>query len=81
LQKVTPEQVFVAMFLVMVLVYGAICAATPERVLAFRRRHKWSTSFWTGGYFYSSVARIRAMGILLSAVCVSLIAVLVVEVT
>jgi hypothetical protein len=80
LQKVTPAQLFVATFLALVLVYGAFCAATPERVLAFRRKHKWSTSFWTGGYFYSSAGRIRAMGILLSAVCVSLIAILVVEV-
>ena len=69
------ERILQFSFLFLTLSTGLWCVISPESVIRFRRRMKWSESKISGGYHYATKPRTRAAGsfvVLISAVCLYL---------
>ena len=62
------EELFLALFLAVVLASGIWCIIDPEAVVRFRSRMGWSTSYWSGGIAYATPRRARLTGSLLVTV-------------
>jgi hypothetical protein len=69
------DEFFLIFFLAAVLASGLWCVAYPEAVVRFRSRMGWSTSYWSGGFAYSTAGRTRFTGSLLVVIAVFAIAV------
>jgi hypothetical protein len=48
--------------------WGTFIAIWPAKFVAFREHRRWSNSIWSGGWFYSTPDRTRAMGALLAVI-------------
>jgi hypothetical protein len=62
------ENFFLTVFLILVGLSGLACLISPERIIAFRRARGWREDWLSGGIFYSTTARTRATGIILTVV-------------
>ena len=62
------ENFFLELFLTLVGLSGLACLIAPERIVAFRRARGWSEGWLSGGIFYSTPTRARAMGIILTVI-------------
>jgi len=62
------KDLFLALFLLVILANGAWCVISPEAVVRFRTSMGWSTSYLSGGFAYATPQRTRVTGSLLIAV-------------